>query len=343
MVTKEAKIGLLLGLGFIIAIAVVLRDVHETGKAELQETLEITDNQVNKAPPSALPLAVEQLSSPEDQGFQPAPAPSRPAPPNRRPVTNPRPNRPQRARPAQPRPIQQPVSRPGPIAGNNRPEMQPASAQNQIPENQDTQPHTDQRQIRYEMDLPTAPPPAQTEPDSVIVPPSGVFEKAVDKVVQRPSLENNIVRPPQILKPKTYVVSEGDSLSKIALNFYGPVEGNRLVNIQRIYDANCNTLSSMDELRVGQKLIIPQLDSRPGEAEREPSDRRSGQTTQETPPRINPKYTIYIVKEGDSLWRIARQQLGDGSRFPEIARLNDRVISDEHSVYPGMRLKVPAK
>src|SRR5690606_11147274 len=30
----------------------------------------------------------------------------------------------------------------------------------------------------------------------------------------------------------------------------------------------------------------------------------------------------YIVKRGDSLWRIAERLLGDGTRYPEIAALN---------------------
>lgn len=36
-----------------------------------------------------------------------------------------------------------------------------------------------------------------------------------------------------------------------------------------------------------------------------------------------PEYQTYVVRKGDSLWRIAEEQLGDPTRFSEIAELND--------------------
>ena len=49
----------------------------------------------------------------------------------------------------------------------------------------------------------------------------------------------------------------------------------------------------------------------------------------------------YVVKDGDSLWGIAQVKLGSGKRFPEIAKLNKKVLKDEDSVYSGMRLRLP--
>ncbi|MBQ8540593.1 MAG: CHAP domain-containing protein [Clostridia bacterium] len=48
----------------------------------------------------------------------------------------------------------------------------------------------------------------------------------------------------------------------------------------------------------------------------------------------------YIVKEGDSLWRIAKTVLGKGSRYPEIMALNDM---DDARIYPGEMLYMPNK
>ena len=52
--TKEAKIGLLLGLAFIVGIAMVLRGVHEPGRETIDETLaisqEIVDEGVSQVP-----------------------------------------------------------------------------------------------------------------------------------------------------------------------------------------------------------------------------------------------------------------------------------------------------
>lgn len=46
----------------------------------------------------------------------------------------------------------------------------------------------------------------------------------------------------------------------------------------------------------------------------------------------------YIVKKGDSLWSIARKQLGSGARYPEIMSLNNLSST---AIYPGQVLKIP--
>lgn len=50
----------------------------------------------------------------------------------------------------------------------------------------------------------------------------------------------------------TYVVKEGDTLSHIALKFYG--DGN---DYMKIYNANRDKLSDPDEIKPGQILRIP--------------------------------------------------------------------------------------
>jgi nucleoid-associated protein YgaU len=59
--------------------------------------------------------------------------------------------------------------------------------------------------------------------------------------------------------PKVHIVSKGENLADIAKEYYGPKEGNRRVNITRIFEANSKLLESPDEIYPGQKLIIPQL------------------------------------------------------------------------------------
>lgn len=55
-------------------------------------------------------------------------------------------------------------------------------------------------------------------------------------------------------------------------------------------------------------------------------------------PKPNPQRT-YTVKAGDSLWRIAQTQLGNGNRWQEIARLNN--IPDPFIIHRGNVLKLP--
>ena len=47
---------------------------------------------------------------------------------------------------------------------------------------------------------------------------------------------------------------------------------------------------------------------------------------------------VHIVKSGDSLWKIAKTYLGDGSRYPEIKLLNGLT---SNVIYAGQKLKLP--
>ena len=51
-------------------------------------------------------------------------------------------------------------------------------------------------------------------------------------------------------------------------------------------------------------------------------------------------YRIYPVKHGDTLWEIAKKQLGSGDRYREIVSLNGL---KSNIIYSGMKLKIPNK
>jgi nucleoid-associated protein YgaU len=52
---------------------------------------------------------------------------------------------------------------------------------------------------------------------------------------------------------KTYVVQPGDSLSKIALTYYGDAS-----EYMKIFEANRNILDNPDLIKPGQELVIPE-------------------------------------------------------------------------------------
>ncbi len=214
--------------------------------------------------------------------------------------------------------------------------------------------------IRYQAQLPTA---VQTNRPGPLVTAEPAQTPAVSPVaalqtepqapvvlVEEPVSENRVitVQPepkPRTKLPKYYTVQSGDSLASIAKKFYGPQEGNRRINIKRIFQVNRKQLHSIDDIYVGQKLVIPPL---PHSADS--SSDSSGlfeKVASIGQPKSDSNHSsstrIYVVQEGDSLWKIAEKQLGNGNRFPEIAKLNANRLSDEDSLFVGMRLKLPAK
>jgi len=61
-------------------------------------------------------------------------------------------------------------------------------------------------------------------------------------------------------------------------------------------------------------------------------------------PDTKPVPKIYVVKSGDSLWKIAKMQLGSGSKWPSIYNIpeNKKTIGpDPNKIYPGQKLVMP--
>jgi nucleoid-associated protein YgaU len=51
----------------------------------------------------------------------------------------------------------------------------------------------------------------------------------------------------------------------------------------------------------------------------------------------------YVVKDGDNLWSIATEQFGNGSRYKEISKLNANVLKNENDLTIGMLLRIPVR
>ncbi len=164
--------------------------------------------------------------------------------------------------------------------------------------------------------------------------------------------EKSKVNKPEPVKrglPRTYVVSDGDNLAIIAQKFYGPDEGNKKITVDRIFEANRKELKSPDDIYVGQKLVIPLLRDKSDSVfsrslfEKVKSIGRK-LTSSEAPKKPRAKRSKqYVVKEGDSLWQIAAEQLGDGTRYKEIGELNADILGNEDYLVVGVQLRVPAR
>jgi len=196
--------------------------------------------------------------------------------------------------------------------------------------------------VRFTKKLPDVPSSLQETDTVKSVAPRPVNDKTTDVK------KTETVRP---ALPKVYIVADNDNLALIAKKFYGDEEGNKRANIVRIFEANRTLLKTPDDIYVGQKLIIPPLSSSPAETDKSKGILSS--SVFEKVKSIGREYLkkpdqakqgkSYTVRDGDSLWKIAADQLGDGSRYQEIAELNADVLSDEDSLTIGMTLKLPAK
>jgi len=158
--------------------------------------------------------------------------------------------------------------------------------------------------------------------------------------------------------PRVYVVADGDTLATIAKKFYGPEEGNKVANNLKIFEANRKLLKSPDQLKVGQKIVVPPLKARKPDKDKPESTlagslfeqaKSIGRKLLPLDDKPEPKSKakpgrVYTVQDGDNLWRVATRQLGNPIRYKEIVKLNPNALKDENSTLDiGMRLNLPAK
>ncbi len=122
---------------------------------------------------------------------------------------------------------------------------------------------------------------------------------------------------------KKYIVKEGDTLWKIAEEFYG--SGYNAYDI-----AIANQINNPDMLYKNQILIIPQV---------KPKSPTSGQISSVKTEKVNQTTKKYVVKPGDYLWKIALENYGDGYLWEKIAKLNN--LSNPNIIEPGQTLILP--
>ena len=116
----------------------------------------------------------------------------------------------------------------------------------------------------------------------------------------------------------TYTVQAGDTLWKIARKYNCSITGIMVANSDRIKNPN--------RIHAGWQLKIPQS---------------GAPITGGTPDAVlpeNKKSGIYIVRQGDTLWAIARKC---GCSVAEIVSLNRELIRNPALIYSGWELKIP--
>lgn len=271
----------------------------------------------------------------------------------------------------------------------------PAPAQSQL-ETAAVQPSQPQTQSTFSNRVAAVAPRANTElslptiqqsqqPEAMINHQTAQTIKAAQQTIQdiqKPASPKPEPAKTVVLSGKTHVVGKGESLAVIAKKYYGAEIGNQRATIQMIYEANKDVLDSVDKVKIGDKLVLPQIASaKPAQTEKpkaasaslmdkfqnvfEPADNKkqpaiknsvvadkakentAAKKTEQVPAVGKAKSGAvgkeYVVQSGDHLYKIAQKQLGNGDRFPEIIALNKDQLPNPGQLQVGMKLKLPAQ
>ncbi|MCZ6602911.1 MAG: LysM peptidoglycan-binding domain-containing protein [Planctomycetota bacterium] len=168
------------------------------------------------------------------------------------------------------------------------------------------------------------PPIVKEEPSPPSSPPEPDRER-LEKLAEALFSQKPVSPPPRQVRPAApapvgavvRTVRDGESLWTIAREIYG--DGDRW---RSIYDANRVRISNPDRLVAGTRLVLPgaQRTTRPRSARSE----------------------FYVVRDGDTLYGIARSILGKGVLWEQLLAENRDLIDDPDRLVAGTRLVIPS-
>ncbi|MEM7682199.1 MAG: LysM peptidoglycan-binding domain-containing protein [Planctomycetota bacterium] len=140
--------------------------------------------------------------------------------------------------------------------------------------------------------------------------------------------------------PRRIKVKAGETLSEIAARELGSAGA-----WKQLLEANRDQMDSDRDLRSGMTLKVPAVAATGVVVAASPA----AQASQEAVPgpsvesaRVTPEDDDYVVRSGDSLYRIAADRLGNGGRYRELYELNRDRMSSETDLRPGQTLRLPA-
>jgi nucleoid-associated protein YgaU len=323
--TRETKIGLLVGLAFIIVIGILLSDHMTSTTQPPQAALAETARNVGASVTAPAPV-------------NPPPAPVTQAPPitPANPVLTPVELRPPAAQQQQTSSIPAPVSQI--VVGG--PAVVPQPQQGPIAIRQAEPAPVTQQETAQPSD-PTA---------------------ALEQWAQNSQTVQTAAQPAAPAK-REYVAQAGDNLSKIAAKTLGAnTKANRdaIVKANPSLQKNPDLIVEGRKYTIPQSAPPPPApEAQPAVV----AASNAGATEiPETVPVGRPPVPVtelvdalpasspapdggswYVVKENDNLWKIAAEQLGSGNAWQQIRDLNKDVLKGGDTVQPNMRLRLPAK
>jgi nucleoid-associated protein YgaU len=141
---------------------------------------------------------------------------------------------------------------------------------------------------------------------------------------------------------KAYVAEAGDSLSRIAARQMG---ANTKANRDAIVRANPSLADDPGRIIIGVTYNIPAAagQSAAAQAPAPQQERRERTERAAAPVKASGGEFWYEVRPGDSLWKIAKGQLGDASTVHAIKELNKESVKNWDVLLAGTRIKLPAR
>ena len=139
---------------------------------------------------------------------------------------------------------------------------------------------------------------------------------------------------------ESYTVAANDSYWTIAQKTYGSG-----AYFKALYEHNRRQSDDADQLSAGMQLSLPDEATLqrlyPKLCPKPLRVAASGRATR-TSAVVPANDATYVVKEGDTLYEIARRQLGRSSRWAEVYELNRDAIGEATDrLEPGIRLVLP--
>lgn len=310
--TRETKIGLLVGLAFIIVIGILLSDHLTSATEPPQAQLAQVGNNVRSTTASPTRATQAIFNTPQPQQTAPQNVvptqqelTQRPAPvqiidvsgPSRNPVVSTE-NPPVTFAP----PTQTETAQP-PVTMAQAPQQQPA-----VPSTVNTPP-TPLQQLAEQHGEPLVGTFQEQNPIRTVTPP-------VDGIVTNAT-------------GTTHIAQTGDSVSKLATKYFG---ANTRANREAIINANPSLKQDPNKIILGKTYVIPVATARPQQPAAKPV----------APASQNANENWYTVQPGDSLSKIAVTQCGTATAVAAIKELNKDTIKND-IIMAGQKLRLPNK
>ncbi|MGN6727836.1 MAG: LysM peptidoglycan-binding domain-containing protein [Tepidisphaeraceae bacterium] len=319
--TRETKIGLLVGLAFIIVVGILLSE-HLTSATE--------------RPAAQLAEAGHNLragvSAPGTPGMDDA-APLRAAEPQQpiptaRDLTPIAPVAPARVAITNPAPVATPQS----IIVHDEQPAAPAAPQAPVATND----------APIITKLPAAPAPTDPFANDPVVKVAAQHGEAVVPVtaVSKPAIKTLAQTTTTTTGAREYKAQAGDTLSRMAALLPG---GSTKANRDAIVKLNPTLQKDPNKVISGHTYLLPT--DKPSDKPEVAAAKTPAKAPAAKPAAPQPSLAerTYVVKPGDTLSKIAQSELGSKNQVGALKKLNDDVLKGSDVIKVDMKLKLPAK